>query len=119
MADFYERMQATATRLLTKYKQGSVIFRRISITAGSNPWDASVGSSVDYTLKCAVEPVHQKYIDNSTVLSTDRQVLFSSLEIEPENTDQIIIDGKTFEIKKLMRYPSAGIPIYYTAIIGA
>lgn len=119
MADFYERMQATATRLLTKYKQGTVILRRSTITTGSNPWSPIADTPVDHTLKCVVEPVHQKYIDNSTVLSTDRQVLFSSLEFEPENTDQIVIDGEVFEIKKLLRYPSAGIAIYYTAIISA
>ena len=96
-----------------------MLLRRATITTGSNPWSPIADTPVDHTLKCVVEPVNHRYIDNSTVLSTDRQVLFSSLEFEPEKTDQIIIDGEVFEIKNLFRYPSAGIPIYYTAIIGA
>lgn len=119
MANFYERMQSTATRLLTKFQQGTILLRRSTVSSGSSPWNPSISSFTDYTLRCVVEPVYTKYIDNTTVLSTDRMVLFDILEVEPVLTDRIVIDGKTFEIKRLLRYPNAGIPIYYTAIINA
>lgn len=123
MVDFYTRMQGTATRLLNKFKQGSqpdsIVLRATTRSGAANPWNPIQLSSADYPLKAVVDPVNKKYIDNQTIVSDDRMVTFGVIEIEPEMGDQLVLDGKVFEIKQLFRYPAVGIPIYYEVIIGA
>lgn len=112
-------MQGTATRLLNKFKQGEIKLRRTSQAVASNPWNPISASSSDYDLFAAVEPVSKGYIDNQTITADDRMVIFNVIEFEPDIGDLIIIDGKAFEMKRLRRYPQAGTPVYYEAIICA
>ncbi len=117
--DFYNRMQATATRLLLKYKQGSASLRRAETALLGKPWTPNKITFVDYPLTVVVEPVFKQFVDNSLVTADSRMVIFQKLSIEPMMTDQIILGSVLFEVKKFLRYPATGIVVYYAAIISA
>lgn len=125
MADFYDRMQATATRLLGKYNQDKggtepIKIRRTATANVVNPWNPMVLSAADQDLKATVEPVAKKYIDGKNITKDDRMVIFNVISgFSPDINDQILIGSKLFEIKKLECYPDAGTPVYYEAVISA
>jgi hypothetical protein len=112
-------MQATANRLLGKYQQGTAALIRAEISTPGNPWSPVQSAPTQYPLTVVVEPIAKKYIDDKVIFSDDRMVLFQVLDIEPVLTDRIMLGSKTFEIKKLFRYPDAGMACYHAAVICA
>ena len=125
MADFYDRMQATALRLLTKYNQDKggtepIKIRRNIVASLVNPWTPSLVSFTDYDLKAVVEPVSKRYLNNANITKDDRMIIFNVISgFTPDINDQILIGSKLFEIKALECYPDAGTRVYYEAVIGA
>lgn len=125
MADFYDRMQATATRLLAKYSQDKggtelIKIRRKAVTHPVNPWTPLLAAPSDRTLTAVVEPVAKRYLTNVNIKQDDRMVIFNVLSgFEPDINDTILINNVEFTIKVLECYPDAGTKVYYEAVIGA
>lgn len=84
-ADFYDRMGDTATRLLTKYNQGTYTLVRVGAPVpGVNPWDApTAGADTTYTVYGIAEPVELKYVDGETVVATDKQMMIARFATTP------------------------------------
>jgi len=114
MARFdYGRMQAKATTLMQRFRQGSVTLTRTPVIAGANPWDPpTYGAPVTYTLDAVVRPVQDKFVDG-----TDRQVTCSVMPVELLPGDTMAIDGKAVTIVKTMRVPAAGEVIAWRLIV--
>jgi hypothetical protein len=118
MAAFdYSRMQATATRLLDRFQQGTVLLRRITLSAGPNAWTPGGSSSEEWPLKATVRRVSQKYVDGVTILATDNQITFSVPDVTPLLTDRLVIDGDEQVMKDLRPIPAAGVVVAYMAFV--
>ncbi|RLC26969.1 MAG: hypothetical protein DRH37_11295 [Deltaproteobacteria bacterium] len=111
MAGFYERLQSTATGLLTKFNQGSVAALRTTSLPGPNPYDPPVVTTEIITLKAAVSGVSKEYVDGNRVLSTDLQMI---VEVDDHSFlpgDIISIDGKPVTMVRHIKIPAAGITV--------
>ncbi len=119
MARFnYARMQAKATTLMKRFRQGSVTLTRTPVIASANAWDPpTFGAPVTYTLDAVVRAVQDKFVDGTTIYSTDRQVTCSVLPVELLPGDTLAIDGKAVTIVKTMRVPAAGEVIAWRFIV--
>jgi hypothetical protein len=120
MAKFdYDRMQATATRLMTRFNQGVVTLTRPgTVTPPENPWEPPIESDpIVYTLNAVVKAVEDKFIDGTLIFATDRMVICSVLPVEVLPGDLMSIDGKAVTIIKTMRIPDAGVAIAWKFIV--
>ncbi|PSJ60749.1 hypothetical protein [Pseudaminobacter soli (ex Li et al. 2025)] len=119
MADRYAPKQATATRLLKKWKQGVVQLRRI--VPGVRPpdlpsWDPDPeGEPVTYELAATVKRLHQRYENGVLIVQTGDMVTFAVPEVVPVLTDLLVIDGAERVITNLTPIPPAGTVVAYRA----
>lgn len=119
MAQFdYGRMQAKASAMLKRFRQGTVTLTRVPLTPGANAWDPPTpGAPVTYALAAVVRAVQDKFVDGTTIYATDRQVTCSVLPVELLPGDTLAIDGKAVSIIKTMRIPAAGEVVAWRFIV--
>jgi hypothetical protein len=117
MSQFYDRLQGTASRLLTKYKQGTVEIGRPSNTPGANPWDAPTLTTVWTELNAIARGVSQSLVDGVQVVASDLQVIASLTDYTPIASDLMRIDGKRVTIVRIDQIPAAGDPVATRLIV--
>jgi hypothetical protein len=122
MADIYTRMQGTASLLLDKFKQGAVVLVRT--TPGEpdpdEPWKPVVDEVDEYPLSAVAKGVSEQYVDGTTILATDLEIVAAVAEVSPmmEN-DQLKVDGRDVTVVRKMQIPAAGTPVAYRFIVRA
>lgn len=105
----YNRLTATATGLLSKYKTGTVEIGRPITTAGANPWDAPTTATSWTEIDAVVTGVSQKYVDGSSVVMSDRIVITQSpASFDPEAGDRLRVDGSVVAVLSVMPILAAG-----------
>lgn len=120
MAGFdYGRMQNTASRLLERFKQGTVTLTKPgTATPGPNAWDPPVVTDpVVHTLDATVKGVSAEFVDGTTILATDMEVTAAVFGAEPAPPDEVAIDGQVVTVIKTMRIPAAGTPVAWKLIV--
>ena len=115
----YQRMAATAKRLITDNKQGTVEIGRASVTSGANAWDAPTSTISYTTIAAVVRGVSDQFVDGSEVMSTDLQVIATIDDYQPLPGDIIRIDGKPTAIINQQQIPAAGIIAAWRFIVRA
>ncbi|MEO9230375.1 MAG: hypothetical protein ABI216_15725 [Devosia sp.] len=128
---FYDRMQGTATRLLTKFAQGQITLTRPGAsTPGENPWDPPVTSDpVTYTLAATVKGVSTQFINGTTVLASDLEMTAAvvgkdasgtAVDLVPNfATDVLSIDGHAVTLVRDLTVPAAGVRVALKFIVRA
>lgn len=127
---FYQGLQDLTSDLLPQFEQGSVVLRRyVRATDPAYPDDAGpVVDTLDYSMSAAVNGVEQKYVNGSTIIATDEQVVCAIKAINREGTkvsvtprmgDEVYIDGKKRAIKAIKTVPPAGVPVVNIIFIEA
>ena len=93
---FYSGLKDTANRLLTTYGQDATVY-----TPGSDTYDPDTGestfSTTNVTVRAAIFPISEKYVDGSNVLTGDKRVLLSA-DASPVVGGTITIAGVTYSI---------------------
>lgn len=120
MAGFdYGRMQNTASRLLRRFKQGTVTFTMPGTTTpGANPWDPPiVNDPVTHPLDATVKGVSAEFVDGTTILATDLELTVAVFGAALAPPDQFAIDGQVVTVIKAMQIPAAGIPLVWRFIV--
>jgi hypothetical protein len=112
----YDRMRGTAGRLLEKYNQGVVEIGVSTTVAGANEWDPPTVTTTWTRIDAVVSGVSQKYVDGTTVLASDRQVLCQGV-VDMENNDMIRIDGDVVSVVRIINYKGAGEPVASVFIV--
>lgn len=115
----YSRMQATASRLLDRFSQGTVTLTR-TVPGTPNPetpWIPAAPTTTTYTLGATVAAVGDEFVDGSTILATDRMVTAAVFGAEPKPGDTLSIDGKAVTMVKQMRIPAAGTVVAWRFIV--
>jgi hypothetical protein len=120
MVDIYARMQGTASRLLGKFKQGTVTLVRT--TPGEpdedEPWTPTEGEVDEYTLSAVAKGVSEQYVDGTIILASDLEIVAAVAEVAPMmETDKIKVDGIVVTIIRKMQIPAAGTPVAYRLIV--
>ena len=119
MAINYQRMAATAKRLLTDNAQGSVSIGRAVTTPGIEAWDAPTASISWQDIKAVVRGVSAQFVDGVTVLSTDLQVTAYIADYQPLPGDLMMIDGLNVTVINQQKIPAAGIIAAWRFIVRA
>lgn len=117
---FYDDMAAMVQDLLLPdteggLGQGSVSLKRVTTTAGPNPWDPPTETAVTYPLKAAVSRLHQRYENGVLIVETGDMVTFAVPDVVPALTDTLVIDGKERAITNLTPIPGAGQAVAWKA----
>lgn len=120
MAGFdYGRMQKTASRLMVRFKQGTVTITRL--TPGTpdpdTPWLPVTSDPVVYTLDATVKGVSQEFIDGTTILATDLEITAAVFGADPAPPDVVAIDSEAVVVLKTLRLPAAGTVVAWKFIV--
>lgn len=116
--DRYASKRRRVARIIAKWNTGTVTLTRT--TPGtpdpSTPWIPGSPSTATYTLQARVDGVAADRIDGTTILATDLMVIASpratlagvAVDLVPQITDTLAIDGAVRAIKKIEAVPAAG-----------
>lgn len=119
---FYDDMQGVAADLLAEFKQGLITLTRTPLADPDedSPWQpGEAGEPTVYTLDATVKGVSAEFVDGSTILSTDLQVMAAVPPVVPAMTDVLAIDGSDVVLIRIDTIPAAGTPVAYRFIVRA
>jgi hypothetical protein len=109
MAGFdYGRMTATASRLMARFAQRSVVLKKTPRGPGPNDWTPGDPTTTEFPLDATVKGVSKQFVDGTTILSTDLEITAAVFGAEPDPADALLIDGKPVTVLQVMRLPAAG-----------
>ena len=116
MSDFYNDMQNIATDLITEFKQG--VIQYVDVTAGGGPPDnPGTPTEVFHTVDAVARGVSFKYVDGTSIFSTDEQITISGDQVFTPNGDGfVMVDTIRYKVVKIVRKPAAGTAVAYTII---
>lgn len=115
----YDRMRATAGRLLDRFAQGTVTLtrERPGVIDENEPWLPVDPIAASEPLVGAVRGVSAQYVDGATILATDLQVTCKPPAMSIQLGDKVTIDGKPVIVLRIMAKPAAGLPAAHTLIV--
>lgn len=115
----YDRARATAARLLANAKQGQVVLTRA--VAGEpdpdQPWVPVEPSEQTEDLNAVVKGVSSQFVDGTTVLASDLEVLCAPPVMGAKPTDGLTIDGDAVTVLRVTPIPAAGEPAALRLIV--
>lgn len=114
----YDRMQATASRLLEKYNQGVIEYVPPPTTSGDD-WNPVQVASDPIAIKGTVQGVSAEYVDGETVQATDLELTASVFDQEPVMSGKFRIDGQVMQTIRIMQKPAAGTVVVWKVIVRA
>jgi hypothetical protein len=113
---FYDEMQEIASEVIDEFKQGSIQYVRM--TPGNGPPD-DPGPAVPktYELSAVARGVSYKYVDKSTIVATDLQLVMKVRpDVTPDMLGFIVMDGVKCKIVSVMNIPPAGVTVAHRII---
>lgn len=136
MAGFnYARMQATADRLMTRFKQGAVLLTRTTIATGDpdTPWIPGAPTTDVYELRATAKGVSADLVDGTLIVATDLELTLgpkavhtltdgdpadgAEVEVEVDAADVISIDGRAATVLRVIRLPAAGTLVAWRVVV--
>src|SRR6188768_1958445 len=115
---FYDEMALAAQDIIKSFKTGNVQLHRSTsiLQPPGESYNPTPPTFDVYAMEAAVLGVSAKYVDGEMVKADDLQVYTSSffmkdgaqIQIEPQMSDEILIDGVDHRINKIERIPAAG-----------
>jgi hypothetical protein len=103
--------------MLAKFKTGTVEIGRPVKTDGAEIWDAPTITTTWTEIDAVATGVSQEYIDNTTIVSSDRMVLTQTPDFNEQAGDQLRIDGDVVAVLRIMPILSAGNPVAVKMIV--
>lgn len=115
MAKFdYNKMKATADRLIDRFAQGVTASVIVVTTVPPNSWEDPTVTETRTSIDAVARGVSQQYIDGVTIIATDLQVISSSaIPIDA----RIEIDGVQRAIIRHDKIPAAGVTVAHRYIV--
>ncbi len=116
MASVYERMQATATRLLDKYDQGPFTYYEPGTVSGPE-YDPVIGPETEHTVSGTASGVEEKYIKDGYISGSDIQMTLKVFSVSPSNSGEILVNGVRRQIIEVQQIPAAGTPVAWRLFV--
>lgn len=118
---FYDQMQKIATKLLTKFDQGGMIY--IALGPAASGRDPGPRTRTLVTLIGAARGVSKKYIDSGLAIAGDYQSThpvdnFTALGREPKPGDLVKANDIEYPVKQALKIPPVGTTVAYRLIYG-
>jgi hypothetical protein len=112
----YTRGRATASRLLNKFKQGTVVYTHPGEPTG--PINAPVpGVPVPYTLNAVSSGVAAKYVMPGYIEASDIMVTTAVFERAPTLEGTLTIDGVVKQMISIQPVPASGEPLTWRIFV--
>ena len=116
MNDIYAEMQDVAVDLFGEFQQGKIAY--VEIVPGNGPADdPGPAKDVPYPLTATARSVSFKYVDGTSILTSDEQISMPGKGVEPKMSGFVIKDDTRYKIIGIKRKPAAGPVVAYTVII--
>lgn len=112
---FAQRMQATATRLISKYGDSTVTFTRV--TPGAFVPSAGflgTGSTLTYTSQGVSSNFNSQEVNNTTILYTDLKYLVKVSTQIPAVNDTVVLGTVTYRVMAVLNTSLQDTDICYT-----
>ncbi len=109
----YAKTAATADRLIGRFG-ASATFQQITVGA-YDPNTGTAGNTVtSVPVQAVVLPYGQRFIDGATILQGDLQAFLSVVGVSvPKAGDQLLWQGKTYQIISVKDTAPAGLSVIY------
>ena len=111
----YQRSQKTASRLLSQFSQGAVVYED-RIRTGGEDW-APTFETVSLPLDAAVKGVGQMFKDSSLINESDLLVTCAVFGAEPSTKGSVLIDGRRHTVVQVQQAPGAGVPVAWKIVV--
>ena len=112
----YDRLRATAQRLLATYQTGTTSRLVITTVPAANEWGLDTVTTDPVAFDAFVTGVPSKLVDGSRVLMSDRVVIVAG-DVPLTASDNITIDGHGVEVVSYEAIPAAGDPVLRKLIV--
>ena len=109
-------MQGTASRLLAKFKQGTVVYYEPGAPTG-DPWNPTPGAETPHVLDATVSGVSEEYVDGATVEASDLMISAAVFGTTPTMDGRFEIDGKSVEMIRVRPKPAAGTTVAWSVVV--
>lgn len=129
VTDPYVYARERTVRALAAWTAGTVTLTRTTTGTPdpSTPWSPGAPSTAVYTLQARVDGVAADRVDGTTILATDLMVIASpratlagvAVDLVPQISDTLSIDGAVKTIKKIEAVPAAGAAVRYHLFVGS
>lgn len=116
MADFYKRMQGTASKLLAKFNQGAIEYVQLEQQAGANPWDPVTLNPVAYPVNATAMGPELRY-QNDLITASDMQLNVAVFDVEPNKDGLFKLGGVEKQIIEIMKIPATGATVSYKIFV--
>jgi len=103
----YARMTETASRLLSDFNQGELIYIQPGEQTGPE-YDPTYGPETEWPVSGTVRGVAQQYVSEGYISASDLQVTLSVFGTEPTTSGELSIDGRRHQIIEVRAIPGAG-----------
>ena len=113
---FYTRLQATATKLLDKYAQGTITHIRDGEPTGPS-YDPTPGVPVSTPVDASVKGASSKYIQDGFISAQDLQMTCSVFGFDPVQSDRFSIDGRELQVIMVEPIPAAGTTVAWRVFL--
>lgn len=100
-------MQGVATLLLTEFSQGVITLAKTTTAPGADAWTPGSPTTTAYTLQATAKGVSKEFIDGTTIVATDIEILAAAFGADPDPPDVLTIDGKAVTLLKVFYLPAA------------
>ena len=115
MNEIYSDLQNVAADLFAEFKQGEIAY--IQIVPGTDrPDDPGEPSEVVHPIDATAQSVQFKYVDGTSILTTDEQISMPGKGVEPEMNGFVTVDGERYKIIGIKPKPAAGPVVAYAVI---
>ena len=105
----YDDLQSVTAEIMTEFKQGSIKLVQFKHSEDSTPDNPGEPEEVLTELNGTVKGVSYKYLKDSFITASDKEVTTAVLSsIAPSENDFIEIDNIRYKILEFLPLPSAG-----------
>lgn len=116
---FYEDMAGIASEVLAEFKQGSITLTKTvpGEPDPSTPWIPGEPVEVTYSIDATAKAVSEEFINGTTIVATDIEIVSAVFGADPDPADQMEIEGRPMTTIKVMRIPAAGTVVAWRFIV--
>jgi hypothetical protein len=120
--DFYQQLQDIATGVFKQFSQGKVQIIRTVEVPGQHGWEPGSRTTKKLDLYATVTGVKAYKVDGKQIVMSDQVVTCAAKAangelVNPVPTDQLTVDGKVRQIKKIEQQPASGTPVSFAIYI--
>ena len=116
MSAFYDRMGATATRLIRRFGFEVTLEKRGATTGPE--WAPVAGTPTTHAL-VAIDQNIQRRDETGTLIGTSSRVLMvEAIGVVPAKADRVMVRGVWHEIVDVMPEATGGVDLFYSLTLG-